>query len=220
MGDPFGVLLNNVERFLRWVYPGLLVLGLLQLGTTDGVAAVLKLKNESDAVQIFGLVVATIVVGFIVYAMQSYLLNEGLVRFLLFFCLFPLGDAYNYAKSRNAAVKDTRWWQLWRRHPAVFWHWSIKLNLESQELWGGRYRQGRAYDWGVTHALGLTSWLILLAAVFAQKRSTLDDLNTGVIVVGALLGLAWLWQELKNVLPGIWGQTTHLEELRRSFYDP
>jgi len=201
--------LSNVERFLRWIYPGLLVLGLLYLGRTDGPMVFLHLKNGSDAIQIFGLLVGVIVASILIYAAQRYLVHEMVIQYLLFLC--GKGDAFNYAKHKGKPPPLRR-----RCDPTPFWCWSSRLNVESRTL-GRDYNELRDYAWGVTHALGLTWWLILLGGLRAAPESQLGKLPDWVLgVVVAGMFVVWLWQELRNVWPPLWGNIEELKRLLRS----
>ena len=123
MQDALGSVFSNLERFLRWVYPGVLVLGLLHLGTRKGALVFLHLdQNISGSLQIFGLVAAVVVSGLVVYSLQRYLVHEVIIQYTLFF--FRLGDAFNYALRHTGAqghVHQIPPWLQWLPAPAIPW---------------------------------------------------------------------------------------------------
>ena len=77
---------SNVEGFVRWVYPGLLLLVLLQLGRENGVAQLLNLGEVKDALQIFWLVTVGIVSSQVLYTFHRYIIHEWLLE-----CPFTCG---------------------------------------------------------------------------------------------------------------------------------
>jgi hypothetical protein len=206
MQEAVGNLLANVERFLRWVYPGLLLLALMHLGRKTSLPEWEALRHQAVAVQVFALLAAAIVASILVYAAQRYFLHEMVVQYLLF--LRGKGDAFNYA-TQNGEPDTLRW-------PQDFWHWSSRLNVESRTL-GRDYNDLRDYAWAVTHALGVTWWLILLGRLLAAPESVIGRLPgwaLGLIVGG--LFVVWLWQELRNVLSPLWANIGELKRLLRS----
>ena len=70
---------SNVEGFARWVYPGLLVLGLLHMGRVDSITQTLMLDGLKEAVQVSGLIAATIIISQVIYHLHRYLLHEWLI---------------------------------------------------------------------------------------------------------------------------------------------
>jgi len=200
--------LTNVERFLRWVYPGLLLLALLHLGRKTSLPEWQALRQQEVAVQVFALVAVTIVASILIYAGQRYFVHEIFIQYLLF--LSGNGDAFNYAKQKGKPPPLRRRWC-----PTVFWEWSSRLNLESRSLPGG-YSDLRDYSWGVTHALGLSAWLILLTSRYGEENSIVDKFEVWALVLGAVLALSWIWQEFRNVLPPLWGNIRELKRLLRS----
>lgn len=208
MQDVFGNLLAKVERFLRWIYPGLLLLALLHLGRTTSLLEWDALSQQAVAVQVFALVAAAIVASILIYAAQRYFLHEVVVQYLLFLC--GKGDAFNYAKHNCESPPLRR-----RCCPTAFWEWSSRLNVESYSL-GEGYSNLRDYAWGVTHALGLSSWVIWIGWALKDDGSTLDRAFWWLLALSISFFALWLWQELRNVLPPLWGNIGELKRLLRS----
>ncbi len=204
MQDAVQSLLSNVERFLRWVYPGLLFLALLHLGSKDGVIETSGLDVRSPSLQIFGLTTWAIVAGFVIYSLQRYVVHEMFVQYLVFWVAIRKGDAYSYALKKKCVDTPIR------RFPSHFWQWSACLQWDSLQAMQG-YSGWRDYSWAVTHALGLSSWLILLGRLLAQEGSTLSKANWWVVGIGVILAGMWLWQELRNILPPIWADPPRKE---------
>lgn len=208
LGDILG---ENFERFLRWVYPGVLALSLLHLGrvqetgpdrTAPGnLVQTLGLSGQGDAVQLLGIGMAIIFLSFLLYFLQRYVVHEMIVHYLLF--VFGKGDAYGYGNA-HAKVKDRDDKSNLHRSPKQFWHWNTMLQLDYGSVLGGRYSANRDYGWSVTHAIGLSSWTILLAGFLHRDGSTLDNLSVVSFTVGSVFACAWIWQELKNILPEVW----------------
>ena len=190
--------LINVERSFRWVYPGLLLLVLLHLGNAGALVGWNVVSDQKVAIQLFVLAAATVVMSFILYTVQRYLIHEVLVQYFMFVAGF--GEAFNYARNRRGGLPKGI-----RRRPWDFWEWATKLNLASRSI-GNGFSEARDYAWGVTHALGVTSWLVWVGYLLSTTGSTLrqDGAVIGIIVASLLFLVLWLWQECRNVVPSVW----------------
>ena len=113
------------------------------------------------------------------------------------------------AKPRGVGRKEQA--RLWD-----FWRWSSELQVVSLGIreGNGNYSTYRDYAWGVTHALGITWWLILVGRCFAEDDTIFEKWPWwGVGTFSGLLFLVWLWQQLRNTVPRFWGQPNAIMRL-------
>ena len=198
MQDSLRSFLDNIERFLRWLYPGVLLLVLLHMARSndDGpqsVMVTLRLSEEPTAVVLGGLLGAAIVGSVVLYSLQRYLISEIVVQYLIFWWITGAGDAFQYARVRSQT--PNRW------NPIHFWGWSNTLRRDTLDS-GGATQAWQDYTWAVAHAIGVSAWTIgLVFFFFTEQGSLLDSIEDGwVWLAVSVLGLAWVWQELRSVL--------------------
>ena len=99
-----GTLVSNVERFVRWVYPGLLLPALLQLSRKDSVIDLIRLPEKSgDGVQVFALTTGVIVSSFVIYMLYRYLFHEPM-QYVLF--LSGWSDVAVYVEKKPDVKKS------------------------------------------------------------------------------------------------------------------
>ena len=80
-----GNLVSDVERFARWVYPGLLLIVLLHLGRDGGLIKSLNLDGQAGVVVVFALTVGAIVSSNIIYSLYRYGFHPILQRAFFIF---------------------------------------------------------------------------------------------------------------------------------------
>ena len=185
MPDLIGSLTREFERLVRWVYPGLLMLGLLHLGRPNLFDA-LVVEEE----RLFSFMVIILVASFIVYGLHRYVLHLVIIELLWWWRWHPgswIADGEQQVEPR---------WPLRFISPffdkRVEW---IRLRFGKD----GRVESGYlAYRWAVTHAMFMTAWLIPLTIGLAETNSTLAELNraNGLRVVSGFLFLAAVHQIL------------------------
>jgi hypothetical protein len=232
MQDAVSGVLGNLERVLRWVYPGILFMALWYLGRCSTIESSLAMGCTAYHISNLGLAAAIAVSSPVIYMLQRYVLHEMFVQYGLF--LLRRGDAFNYARSspgRGIATVGFRpgvcgWWLRLRScfarrcprygiglSPCAFWEWSSQLQVASLNLMEGRYNDYRSYTWAVTHFMGMLCWLLPLGRRLALENSFLESFSWRCIwVTVAVLSIVWLWQELRNVAPPIWARP---QEIRR-----
>jgi hypothetical protein len=186
--------LGNVERFLRWIYPGLLFLVVFHLGTVDGLKQTLLRENSVLNVQpVFGLLALVVVSGTVIYALQRHCVNEFLQ--LVFFVFKQGAVFYLYCTSGNNKCKDWRH----RLKPWVFWEYSSKAQIKRfGNEQNQQFRAYMTYSWSMNHALGLSSWVIPLGYMLSDSRSEFKQWGSFVWVLTAVFFVIWVWQFCHN----------------------
>ena len=191
--------LANIERFLRWIYPGLLVIVLLYLGDS------LKLADfpgtEQSALKIFGLTVFAIVSSFVVYTLHRYVLHE-----IIEYAFFVLGIGAKYVRREGQQNPPAIWTH--RLNPLQFWRWNSRFQRlkfgVSRKSAEGRFLDFLTYQWAVTHALGLTFWAIPVSYYFLSSDDSHLKAHPSAVLAGTILVLvAWVWQLCNNTASDI-----------------
>ena len=194
---------SNVEGFVRWVYPGLLLLGLLHMGRVASITETLRLDGLKEAVQVSGLIAVAILTSQVIYHLHRYLLHEWIIQYVLFF-LWGHGDIVEFAKGydwkRNKPRSKSEGKTPRERNPLAFWYWSNKFEAESRQREHRAYMGYRDYSWGITHALGITSWMLLIATFCREPNSLLSG-KTGVLwTIIIILALLWVLRVGRNIV--------------------
>ena len=185
-------LLNNAERFFRWVYPGFLLLTLVHFGQTNSVD-LLRLSSMSDAVTIFALLVGAIVSSFIIYTIYRYLIYEVVIRYCILYLLWKTKSS-ELVYAKKLGRKEVR------NSPWGFGLLADELSQVAAEKLSHAQREQEFHAWGFTHATGMSFWLVLLGVIYADPGSTLNELGfTRQAVVVVMLGVAWLWQLIRHL---------------------
>jgi len=195
-----GSLVLDVERFVRWVYPGLLLLAFLQFGREDGLIKMLDLLDEkSGTVRVFVLGLVAIVFSFGAYTVYRYIFHQ-LVQWLFF--LSGFSDVLEFARGRGVG----RNWEasgFRKRGVRAFSRWSNAFELVSRS--GSKYRGYMGFNdyvWGLSHAIGVT-WLMLIALAFCVESSSrigrVENWKVWWVGLIVILVVAWVWVVLRNV---------------------
>ena len=200
MRDVIDSLLSNVERFLRWVYPGFLLLVLLHFGRTISLVETLGLDQQSGPVQILGLSIAIVVSSAIIYILHRYVIQEMIFEYGIFYLLCGWGPVAEQARLQELGRRQVASWTnrlLWWH----FWRW----NVDFQRSKFGYTRTSDThiwnfitYNWAVTHAIGISWWMLLITNLFAEPWSEIRGLRTWIWPLTGLLLFAWLWQVGNN----------------------
>lgn len=133
---------ENIERLLRWFYPGLLFFILLFItdyGQFEIIANRLGFPGETS----WGIILAITGMGTIIYLFYQYVLNTLLV--------ITLGEWWKNKRKGKDINKRSRF---------------VKHVYYKAEEIGDLCRSERSmhymyYNWGIYHALAITFWLLL-----------------------------------------------------------
>jgi hypothetical protein len=204
-----GNFVSDVERFLRWIHPGILLLSLIHLGRTNGVIGFLNLTDQADASLILAaLAVAAIISGNIIYMLYRY----GFHQFLQW-ALFVIGksDVAVYAGRHVVGRQETDSWpdRCGSWIIGRFFYWSNEFVRAAALKAGGdprfkEHMRNRDYLWGLTHGLGMTVILLIIAQCWIiEDCSVLGRTSSNwqwILIVA--LALIWLLMEVRNYLAG------------------
>jgi len=143
------------ERFVRWVYPGMLFLLLLHLGRPD-LLGQFRIGEKG----ILGIIILIVVFSFIIYSLHRYVLHE---IYLLFAYLIGYSAPGRIARKRKN-LPECRKFQIFEDQKSFL----IKRfceNQEKRETSGKQTIDGFSdylfNRWAVTHAMGLTGWVLI-----------------------------------------------------------
>jgi len=196
MQDVVERLLSNIERFMRWVYPGLLLLVLLHFGGRVELETILGVERQSAAVQIFALAVIAFVSSFIIYSLHRYVVQEFIEYVMFWFKRGPVAAG---------ACKRGQLPPTWRRIIVIwdFWLWNSQFQrrkfgiLRVNEV-ERKFTDFLMYNWALTHAMGVTAWMIPLVYCRSSPGSDLSKWGGEVLALTILFALAWVWQVGNN----------------------
>ena len=177
---PLGDLLGkSLERLLRWVYPGVLLLGLLFLADIN---VFRKFDREFYVWVAVGFVW---IAGFVIFTLQRFVVNEFITLLLDF-------------RGWNSLPRANRRPFLDGPFP---WLCSYidRLAKSSGDRFGqtGETRAGKIGDylnerWGISHAIAITAWLPWAVKPYAMPESPLLDNIPLLIGITVPLGLGYL----------------------------
>jgi len=193
MVEAFG---KYFERFVRWIYPGMLLLLLFHLGRPD-LLGQFRLGEEG----IFGLIVLIVIFSFIIYCIHRFVIHELI---LLFFCCIDHGSLAKLAKKNRKLSKDesgktsskARWiirvlkflvyplhllWQLFKASYGHYSNYCQKEKIFLKKRFGEDLSDYLIHRWAIAHAIGITGWLLLFMYVLADDKSCLGNLGSWVV---------------------------------------
>ena len=160
MGDIASGIFADLARFLRVMYPGILVMLLYDLSSVDAGANILAKGNGNLA--LFFVAAAVIVASMVLYAFQRYLIQEWIVHYLLQW-VWGWGDLRKFAERRKKAgakrmtpggKKPLRV----NREPRSYAYYSHAFDSAvKSSYWESRARYS-SEGWGYTHAFGISWW--------------------------------------------------------------
>ena len=178
------------ERFVRWVYPGMLFLLLLHLGRPD-----LLRQFRIGGKGIWGIIILIVVFSFIIYSLHRYVLHE---IYLLFAYLIGYSAPGRIARKRKN-LPECRKFQIFEDQKSFL----IKRfceNQEKRETSGKQTIDGFSdylfNRWAVTHAMGLTGWVLIAMYRIASENSCLGGFRLGILIIGILFFLGYGYQTL------------------------
>jgi hypothetical protein len=178
MQDISEALGKNFERLLRWVYPGALFLVLLRMSRPEAFDAV----AHDEPVNVWGLVVVGLVAGFVVYLIQSYVVNYFV---LLLFQLknWDVNQGLQVAPPETPE-REPRWVFL-RPLARLFDRYAQairdRVNLSEPLV---NYLN---YAWAAFHAVFITGWLTLVFFCVNDNQSVMDNVSAWYILPPAVL---------------------------------
>lgn len=186
-----GTLFDRFERYLRWVYPGLLFTVLLPLALKPG-GSYWDVFRDVPWGWTAALVIAS---GFLTYLVERYLIHEPYLASVLF-CR-KVGAAVNFSgpdkPEKFKSYQEANAELLWRRFGQ-----RPQDGTESGERAETRFDNYMASRMASIHALGATCLVgivILLLGQLVPQHTAVKDLPWwGIAVyVAALSWLAWRW---------------------------
>lgn len=185
---------TNVERFVRWVYPGLLLMALIHFTNPKGALGALHLAGEtSAALRGFALTAAVIIASFIIYTVYRYFFHQ-----IVLYVFFVIGFSDLRVFANNAGLKGSR-------GPCRFIRSNDQFDLVVRsDTRFERYIGFSDYVYSLSHGLGMT-WLMLFLWFWIVPSSRIEDkINASLIapvnawwIVG-LLFVTWLLINIRN----------------------
>ena len=172
---------KNIERLLRWVYPGLLffiLLFIIDYNQFEIIANRLGFPEETS----WGIILAIAGIGTVIYLFHQYILNTILV--------ITLG---NWWKNKR---KDIQGRSRFVKH---FNDKAKKIMYVCQSDKSTHYFY---YNWGIYHALATTFWLLLsffIVNILTNTSNWWVHLIWVVSLIVFLLGKLYLFLKLMLV---------------------
>ena len=175
MGDVIDSVSRNLERLIRWAYPGILFVTLLALGND---AVFDQWQQYDDRIAIMAM--AAISSSFVIYGLQRYFIGDLLV--------IPIAHAAGL--SAYASRPRFRWF-LDPLSNSIQRRFGVKDGVRDEEAFSN-YLMSR---WAAIHATGLTSWVFALTYLTSLKDAPLRWISgeaawviVGLLVVAYLSG--------------------------------
>lgn len=186
----------SFERFLRWIYPGLLFWLTLPLALRPAGEYALFFHNTPWEVQ----AALAVVSGFLIYMVERYLIHEALLLHAMFYC--GTGAAVNFRDDQHKCYPAANGRLMWIRFGARPSD-STRLGEHGEEGFGeraeNRFDNYMASRMASVHALSCT-WIVGGVVLLIGQTSKCSALNGWewwhyVYVAGLLfVFLAWVWQ--------------------------
>ena len=212
MQDIVGSLFANLEGVVRWFYPGILIISLRHLGLTDGLISRVGLSEYSNSIQILALVFGTFVSSFIAYTLHRYILQE-VIEYLIFYWILRWGAVVMQASLKGPTNRVRRTRRIWQRlillqswNPFAFLFWNSRFQRSkfAKAPKASEFLPYLTYSWAVTHAIGMSSWIVPLMYSQAEEGTNLSNFGLWrILAITALLFVAWAWQEINNTISDI-----------------
>ena len=188
MGNLIDAIGRNFERLLRWFYPGLLLLVLLQIGRPK----LLYDRILPDEDPVLALVAITLVGSFLLYAIQRYVIHE-----VIYYCLY---NWFNPPRRCSDTAEITfPGPKRYGRAPWRYWDANAdfaKVRFSSSS--GDGFSGWLMYQFAMAHALGITGWLLAAMSLLSEDDSVLRDLSPWPLALAPLILFAWGWQLAHN----------------------
>ena len=182
---------RNLERLLRWAYPGMLFLVLFSVSTIDGLESVSdKVGFPSDT--IWGLVIGALVVGAAVYLFQAYVVTQLL-------SILSLWPNWNVGIYKQSVKRRTLKYGL----NGLASHFDRLADaIEMKYPKPNDRKSYMAYSWAAFHATSITVWLPSFFYLCRTTGSLLDSVKLwqfSPIALLFLLGALYLFLLLTRV---------------------
>ena len=178
---------DRFERYLRWVYPGLLFMVLLRMAKPEDFRAI----NNVFCNSYWDLIVAGIVAGIVIYLFQGYFVNQVT-------SLFAVLCGWDVRDTPRREQRPSPCCCVLKGLSSI-----IDKQADRLELQPGTTSSYLNYSWAIYHALSMTGWLALVFYFIEDGSSSfkkdIDCWHIGLFSGVLLISAGWLYGQLTRV---------------------